>query len=91
MEVKVKNRYKIFMLIFVLFIGFTSSTKELSPIVSQKYNITEETQEIFFRTYTGKAYYKENCYYLKSKIPISLNEAKIRGLHPCSKCKPLTK
>ena len=42
-----------------------------------------------FRTTTGKKYHKESCRYLsKSKIPITLGEAKDKGLGPCGVCKP---
>ena len=42
-----------------------------------------------FRTTTGKKYHKESCRYLsKSKIPITLAEAKEKGLGPCGVCKP---
>lgn len=40
-------------------------------------------------TNTGKKYHRDGCRYLtKSKIPVSLSEAKARGYEPCSVCKP---
>jgi len=40
-------------------------------------------------TETGKKYHRAGCRYLrKSKIPISLKEAKRSGYTPCSVCKP---
>ena len=42
-------------------------------------------------TKTGKKYHRDGCQYLKkSKIPMSLSEAKNAGLEPCSKCHPPT-
>ena len=42
-----------------------------------------------FRTTTGKKYHKESCRYLsKSKILITIAEAKEKGLGPCGVCKP---
>ena len=44
-----------------------------------------------YTTKTGGKYHREGCKYLrKSKIPISLSEAKAQGLEPCSKCHPPT-
>lgn len=40
-------------------------------------------------TRTGEKYHRDGCRYLsKSKIPISLAEAKARGYEPCSVCNP---
>lgn len=40
-------------------------------------------------TRTGKKYHSAGCSYLRySDIEISLDEAKSRGLSPCSKCNP---
>lgn len=42
-------------------------------------------------TKTGGKYHRDGCQYLrKSKIPMSLSEAKAQGLEPCSKCHPPT-
>ena len=42
-----------------------------------------------FRTSTGKKYHTGSCRYLaRSKIPITLSEAKELGLSPCGVCKP---
>ena len=42
-----------------------------------------------YRTRTGSKYHGESCSYLRSsKIPISLRDAKSRGLGPCSRCGP---
>jgi len=40
-------------------------------------------------TNTGKKYHSDGCRYLaRSRIPISLEDAKTRGLTPCSRCGP---
>ncbi|MEG2932945.1 MAG: hypothetical protein RR842_05145, partial [Gordonibacter sp.] len=42
-----------------------------------------------YTTNTGKKYHRDGCQYLnKSKIPISLGDAKAQGLGACSKCGP---
>lgn len=42
-------------------------------------------------TNTGTKYHNDGCYHLsKSKIPITLREAKEQGYTPCSVCKPPT-
>ena len=49
---------------------------------------TEPTETTVYITKTGKKYHRGNCSYLrKSKIPISLSEAR-QGYGPCSKCNP---
>lgn len=53
---------------------------------------TEETvkkEVTVYITESGEKYHSSGCQYLrKSKIPISLDDAKARGFTPCSKCKP---
>jgi len=40
-----------------------------------------------YKTETGSKYHSDGCSYLsKSRIPISLADAKAEGLTPCSKC-----
>lgn len=41
-----------------------------------------------YRTNTGGCYHVDGCSYLKSKIAITLGEAKSMGLSPCSRCHP---
>ena len=48
----------------------------------------ENESEQFYRTRTGKKYHREGCSSLRSKIPITLAEAKERNLGPCGRCKP---
>ena len=44
------------------------------------------TSETVYVTDTGECYHKDGCGYLKSKISISLDDAKSRGYRPCSRC-----
>ena len=55
----------------------------------QKLPTTDETQEVtVYVTRTGKKYHRSGCRYLsRSKIPISLTEAKLR-YGSCSVCRP---
>jgi len=47
------------------------------------------TSATVYITRTGKKYHSGGCRYLsKSKIPISLKDAKARGYTPCKVCKP---
>ena len=49
----------------------------------------ENESEQIYRTRTGKKYHREGCGSLsRSKIPITLAEAKERNLGPCGRCKP---
>lgn len=51
----------------------------------------EETAKeyIVYRTRTGKKYHASGCQYLsQSCIEITLEDAKYRGLKPCSVCQP---
>ena len=58
------------------------------PRTTNSYKAPTSNGKIF-RTTTGKKYHKESCRYLsKSKIPISLAEAREKGLGPCGVCKP---
>ena len=46
-------------------------------------------EQIVYATKTGQKYHRATCRYLvKSKISISLKDAKARGLTACSVCKP---
>jgi competence protein ComEC len=49
-----------------------------------------ETEKItVYITEDGEKYHSDGCQYLKkSKIPMSLNEAKNQGYTPCKRCKP---
>ena len=50
---------------------------------------TQTKEQTVYATKTGKKYHRATCRYLsKSKIPMSLKDAKAQGLTPCSVCKP---
>ena len=50
---------------------------------------TQTKEQTVYITKTGKKYHTATCRYLsKSKIPISLKDAKAKGFTPCSVCKP---
>jgi len=50
---------------------------------------SEDQSVTVYMTNTGTKYHVDGCTYLnKSKIPISLGDAKAKGLTPCSKCHP---
>ena len=49
----------------------------------------EKKQVTVYITKSGRKYHRSSCRYLgKSRIPISLEDAKLRGYSPCSVCKP---
>jgi competence protein ComEC len=61
---------------------------EVAPAVSQP-DPPQYTDVIVYTTNTGSKYHNDGCRYLsKSRIPISLSDAKARGLGPCSVCNP---
>ena len=57
--------------------------EEVTPAVSEE----AESPTVYW-TKTGECYHKEWCQYLKSKIEITVDNAKAIGLRPCSKCNP---
>ena len=77
-------------------IGVSSSEQEGSD--SSDISLSSEDSEssydgeyIVYTTKTGTKYHREDCGHLsKSKIPISLEQAKQQGLQPCSVCDPPT-
>lgn len=60
------------------------------PVVAEETPAIEETKEVIvYVTKTGEKYHSNGCQYLrKSQIEISLNNAKLQGYTPCSKCSP---
>lgn len=70
----IKSKKRIYALIIVLLLF-------LRPI-------TAYAETIVYITNTGECYHIEGCSYLKSSIPISLEDAKARGYRACSRCKP---
>jgi len=60
-----------------------------SPAVGKSGSPAQGDDVVVYITSTGSKYHQANCRYLsKSKIPISLKDAKARGLQPCSVCHP---
>jgi len=60
----------------------TTAATTLAPVLDTG------TGEVY-KTKTGSKYHSDGCSYLsKSRIPISLADAKAEGLTPCSKCNP---
>lgn len=51
-------------------------------------SITAYAENTVYITKTGECYHIAGCSYLKSSIPISLEDAKDKGYRPCSRCKP---
>ena len=49
----------------------------------------DESKVTVYTTQTGSKYHAAGCSHLKkSSIPMSLKDAKAKGLTPCLKCKP---
>jgi len=70
----------------------TESTTSQSASVPEPVPVaapSEDQSITVYTTNTGTKYHVDGCSYLsKSKIPISLGDAKAKGLTPCSKCQP---
>ena len=68
-------------------------TFSLSVVVSARQPAPAQTAKAgtVYVTHTGKYYHRENCRYwdlAKTKIPISIKDAKRRGCTPCRVCHP---
>jgi len=68
----------------------TASTPSPNPMLSPTAHLSPApTSQTVYITTSGKKYHREDCRYLsKSKIPISLDDAKQRGYTPCKVCNP---
>ncbi len=64
-----------------------SSGSSNSSITSNSSSIDEHSYTVYI-TKTGDKYHMDGCSYLKSRIPISLADAKANGYTPCSRCNP---
>ncbi len=49
---------------------------------------TDTKAQTVYITRTGKKYHRDGCRYLRSRIPISLKDAKAKGYTVCSVCRP---
>ena len=73
-------------IIILLFILTTTGI-----ITFQRPNLQTEQQqaETVFATETGRRYHREGCRHLTyTRIPITLQQARARGLTPCGHCNP---
>ncbi len=76
--------------------GTPEQTDESSDndTISRTTSLADDSQpfadaDIVYATKTGKKYHLDGCSHLtKSKVPISLEQAKQQGLTPCSICYP---
>ena len=68
----------------------TPTTPVTAPVVTPDSTPKQTTQStIVYGTKTGSKYHSDGCRSLsKSKIQMSLSDAKSSGLTPCSICKP---
>lgn len=61
---------------------FTTTSKPSTTV-----DTSNNQSQTVYVTKTGKKYHQDGCSSLsKSKIPISLEDAKAKGYEPCSKC-----
>jgi hypothetical protein len=75
-------------LVFAVFmlVSVAAIVPAQQPVQQQQAQTKEQTVYI---TKTGKKYHTATCRYLaKSKIPMSLKDAKAKGYTPCSVCRP---
>jgi hypothetical protein len=64
-----------------------SVSSEKNTNTSVKSNPSDKKETIVYITKTGEKYHKDGCQYLsKSKIPISLKDATLKGYDACSVC-----
>jgi hypothetical protein len=67
----------------------TTLTPCLEVPPSPKPTTTPVPADIVYKTPSGEKYHRVNCSYVKGKaIPLTLKEAKERGLAPCKVCHP---
>jgi len=60
-------------------------------MLEQQPSPAQQPKANVYVTHTGKYYHRENCRYwdlAKSKMPLTLKEAKKRGYTPCRVCRP---
>ena len=77
------------LLLAVLMLGAVFAIHSFQPPTPQQQTQTKE--QTVYTTKTGKKYHRATCRYLsKSKIPISLKDAKAQGLTACTSANPLS-
>lgn len=75
------------LILALLFLGAASALPPVPPPAPLPQSQTKE--QTVYATKTDQKYHRATCRYLsKSKLPISLKDAKARGLTACSVCKP---
>jgi hypothetical protein len=75
-------------LVFALFMLVPIAAPLLAQAPAPQQQPQHKEQTVYV-TRTGKKYHTANCRYLsKSKVPISLKDAKGRGYTSCSVCRP---
>ena len=63
--------------------------QSLGAAATSAETLATSANSLVYVTTTGKKYHADGCRYLsKSKIPLSLEDAKTNGYTPCSVCKP---
>jgi hypothetical protein len=76
-----------FILALALSLAAVPSLAPAQTLAAQQQTQTKE--QTVYITKTGKKYHRDGCRYLsKSKVPVSLKDAKANGYTPCSVCKP---
>jgi Predicted hydrolase (metallo-beta-lactamase superfamily) len=67
----------------------TTTTKKPNTVIVTPSDTTDNQSITVYVTNTGEKYHTDGCQYLrKSKIAITLKDAKSQGYTPCSKCHP---
>jgi TnpA family transposase len=75
------------LILAILMLGAVFAVPPVQQPTQQQQTQTKE--QTVYVTKTGKKYHTATCRYLsKSKIAISLKDAKAKGFTPCSVCKP---
>ena len=93
---------KLFLLILVIAIILSSActsaivknggvVEHASPLPTLDIDNIDSDEIIVYITQSGTKYHTEDCSHLsKSKIPVTLEQAKQQGYEPCSACNPPT-
>lgn len=70
--------------------GGSTQTRDADTLIQsqERNNQQNQIETTVYITRTGKKYHRDDCRYLKSKIPISKQDAVERGFTPCSVCSP---
>ena len=81
--------HRLLTLIFILVALATGPAITVAQQPAPQPQQTQTKEQTVYVTKTGKKYHTATCRYLaKSKIPMSLKDAKTKGYTPCSVCRP---